>query len=374
MTSCERILIVGGGIAGLTAAIALNRRGYSATVIERAAGWEAVGAGLSLGANAMAVFESLGIAEDLDAVGHIRRTSSFLDLTGAVGYKIDLAQVCPVGTHDLAVHRAELLRVLLRHQPSPVRWGCTLVLLRQGAAEVTAELSDGTASAYDLVIGADGIRSQVRDLMFPSGSLRFMGQVYWRGSIEAAVVQDWTHQVGGERFFGMSPVGSGRLYWFAQLRTPEPFDDDPGGRIDDLRARFADFGLPAATVLALLDSSADIHFGPIYEVGLQDWVAGSVVVIGDAAHAVSPVMSQGGGMAVEDATVLAEELDAADTVTEALASFVQRRRQRVDYVREQSNERLRAMNVRTFSTPSQETVQRVTDTIRAQYQPLSSPP
>lgn len=93
MTSCEWILIVGGGIAGLTAAIALDRHGYTPTVIERTAGWEPVGAGLSLSANAMAVFESLGIAGDLDEVGNVRHTTRFLDMSGALRYQIDLAEV-----------------------------------------------------------------------------------------------------------------------------------------------------------------------------------------------------------------------------------------------------------------------------------------
>jgi 2-polyprenyl-6-methoxyphenol hydroxylase-like FAD-dependent oxidoreductase len=374
MTSCERILIVGGGIAGLTAAIALQRRGYTATVIERTPSWEPAGAGLSLGANAMAVFESLGIAEDLDAVGHIKRTTRFLDMSGAVRSEIDLVEVLPPGGHELAIHRAELLRVLLDHQPSPVRWGCTLVSLRQHAAGVTAELSDATTSTYDLVIGADGVHSQVRALLFPSASLRFVGQVYWRGSLEATVVEAWTHQIGVERFFGVSPVGCGRLYWFAQLRVQEPIDDRSAEPIADLRAYFAEFGPPAATVLELLDGSPDVHFGPIYEVELRDWVCGSVVVIGDAAHCVSPIMSQGGGMAVEDAVVLAEELDVADTVEEALASFVERRRPRVNYVRDESHNRLRTMNVQSPPPPSERGVKGVIDTMRAQFQPLASPP
>jgi 2-polyprenyl-6-methoxyphenol hydroxylase-like FAD-dependent oxidoreductase len=375
MARCERILVVGGGIAGLTAAIALDRHGYRAAVIERTAGWEPLGAGLGLAPNAMGVFASLGVAADLDAVGHVQRSMAASDRTGAGGYTIDLANVWPAGTHQLAIARAELLRVLLDHQPNPVRWGCTPVSLHPAATEVVVELSDGTTSGYDLVIGADGVRSQIRGLLFPSASVRFLGQVYWRGCLDATVVDDWTTQFGGERFFGMSPVAPGRLYWFAsQLGAPEPADDDLLGSIASLRATYADFGAPAATVLAMLDEGDEVHFGPVYEVDCEQWVRGSVVLIGDAAHCVSPIAAQGGGMAVEDAAVLADELAAAEDVAAALVAFVERRRPRTDYVRDYSHRRLRTLNVGQLPAPSDDTVRRVADLLRAEYEPLSSPP
>ena len=370
MTSCERILIVGGGIGGLTAALALSRNGYAPTVVERATTWAPLGAGIVLGPNATTLLESLGIAAELYALGHLQQTVAMSDAAGTERLEIDLGNVWPRGTCQLAIHRVPLLRVLVDHQRGSIRLGRTVTSLYPSPDGVAVELSDGTTAVYDLVVGADGIYSRTRELLFPSASVHFVGQSYWRGVVDASVVNDWTVQFGEDRFFGISPIAADRTYWFAQIRTDEPFDDPSTGRTARLRNRFADFGAPASTVLGLIGESGECHFGPIHEVSLHDWARDSVVLIGDAAHAMSPIMGQGGAMAIEDGVVLAEELHRGDTIGHALASFVERRRARVEEVRTQTHARL-SRSTRRVELPSNAQIEGV---FRGDYQWLASPP
>jgi FAD-dependent urate hydroxylase len=198
--------------------------------------------------------------------------------------------------------------------------------------------SDGTCGRYDLVVGADGIRSAVRTLALDPAPPRYCGVVGWR-SVARGRPAGADHLVlllGKGRFFGLVPLGDGRTYGFAGVAARSPLDDPPTGRLDRLRALFAGFADPVATYLASLDVDEQVHGTPIERVELDRWHSGRVVLVGDAAHATPPHMGEGGCLAVEDGAVLAEELAAARDVEAALHRYAARRRPRIEWVREQT--------------------------------------
>jgi 2-polyprenyl-6-methoxyphenol hydroxylase-like FAD-dependent oxidoreductase len=202
---------------------------------------------------------------------------------------------------------------------------------------VWVELSDGSAATYDLVIGADGIGSSVRALAFDAPPPVYGNQMVWRSlaPVRPRGVTNLQFLLGDGCFFGLCPVGSDQTYGFGNVAGP-PIRDPAEGRLARLRERFAHFGDIVQEYLGALDSAAEIHCSAVEWLAEEHWCTGRVVLIGDAAHASSPMMGEGGSLAIEDAGVLAESLRAADSVEEALEAFVVRRRPRVRWVREQS--------------------------------------
>ena len=234
--------------------------------------------------------------------------------------------------------RHELQRALLAAAAAiPSRLGTSIKSLTQDDGGVWVELSDGSAATYDLVIGADGVGSSVRRLAFNAPPPVYGEQMVWRSlaPVRPRGLTNLQFLLGDGCFFGLCPVGSDQTYGFGNVAGP-PIRDPAEGRLARLRERFADFGDIVHEYLGALDSAAEIQCSAIEWLGEERWCAGRVVLIGDAAHASSPMMGQGGSLAIEDAGVLAESLRAADTVEEALNAFVVRRQPRVRWVREQS--------------------------------------
>ena len=159
-----------------------------------------------------------------------------------------------------------------------------------------------------------------------------VGRTIAKGSCEMESVQFW---LGDGCFFGLCPVGGGRIYGFGNVTEPR-LRDAVGGRLDRLRERFTGFGGLVGDYLASLETDDQIHCAPIEWLEIDRWHTGRVVLIGDAAHASSPMMGQGGSMAMEDACVLAELLRSTARLTDAVETFVARRRSRVDWVQRQS--------------------------------------
>ena len=199
---------------------------------------------------------------------------------------------------------------------------------RVALSGVEVEFTDGTSGAYDLVVGADGIRSSVRELAFGPIAPRYVGQMYWRTAVSADLVTCSTMAFDEQRFVALLPLGGGITYVALQAHVPEPFEEPLAGRTARARARFADFGGPVPAALAALGDDTSVHFGPAEEIDRDEWRAGRVVLIGDAAHACSPTLAQGGSLAIEDAVVLAELLAGEASVDPALDAFVARRPRR----------------------------------------------
>ena len=338
MADLERILIVGGGIAGLTLATALYRQGFATELVERSPSWPAVGAGIALPGNGVRVLRALGLADVVERDAARLTRWAFYDQRGDRLCETDLEAFWGEVGPCLGVTRVKLQAALLRGAAAArLILGRGVTSLVPGPRRVSIHFDDGADGDYDLVVGADGIYSTTRRLTVDPSPPRYAGQMAWR-SVVPTRPPGVTHQMvflGEGCFFGLVPMGDGHTYGFGAIAS-DRFDDPLPGRLERFRRRFAAFGGPVPAYLAALARDEQLHVGPIEWVETVAWRRGRVVLIGDAAHAGPPHMAEGGCMAMEDALVLAEELRAADTVEGALDRYEARRRPRIDWVREQS--------------------------------------
>jgi 2-polyprenyl-6-methoxyphenol hydroxylase-like FAD-dependent oxidoreductase len=343
-----RILIVGGGIAGLALGRALREQGVVPEIIERAASWPTGGTGLYLPGNGVRALGALGLADKLMARAVRMSHQRILDHTGRRLAEIELSKFWnPVGP-CVGIARGELHGILVEGATGvPMRLGTTLTTLSQEDDQVDVSFSDGSTGTYDLVVGADGIHSCIRRLVFGSINPRHLGHVSWRFLVDrVGAIDTWTAMLAPRQAFLVLPVGPNRLYCYADLGAFST--QDPTGRdLDRFVALFAEFADPVPRILSELDSFDSIHFSPIEEIVVNTWVQGRVVLIGDAAHATSPNMAEGASMALEDALVLAQMLAMHGSPDKALSAFSERRRPRIRWVQQRTHrrDRIRALPV-----------------------------
>ena len=337
MANVERILIVGGGIAGLTLATALHQHGFTAELVERSTAWHALGAGILVQANGMRMLRALGLGAAVEQAGAVVRHWGLYDQQGEVLCDTDLDEMWAEVGPCIGIERAKLHQVLLAAAAVPCRLSTWVTSIVQDEQRVWVDFSDGEARDYDLVVGADGIYSSVRTLAMGTIQPGYTGLMDWRSLVPTRPKDVTGMQVllGNGCYFGLLPMGDGRTQGFGLVGEPR-LRDPIEGRLGRFRERFAGFGGPVPAYLAALTSDEQIHCSPIEWVELEQWHTGRVVLIGDAAHAGPPTLAQGGSMAMEDACVLAEVLRCADTVESALDTYVARRRPRADWVQQQS--------------------------------------
>jgi len=369
----ERILIAGGGIAGLTLATALSRVGLDAELVERDTEWRTVGAGIAVQPNGVRVLRGLGLGPALDAGGTRIDRWLFRDQDGVVLSEIEMHAVWGDIGPFIGIDRARLQEVLRAKACVPCRLGMWVTRASPTECGVAVELSDGTQAEYGLVVGADGIRSTVRPAVLGATSPVYGGQMAWRSlsPVRPAGVEGVEFWLGDGCFFGLCPVGGGRTYGFANVRQSQIHDPVPG-RLERLRQRFEGFGGAVREYLACLESDEQIHCGPIEWLEMDRWHVGRVVLIGDAAHASSPMMGQGGCMAMEDACVLSDMLRGGlgDAVIDR---FVARRRPRVSWVQQAS----RAVGEMLGLPPSVRNAmlrERGVSAFHDRFRPLTPPP
>jgi 2-polyprenyl-6-methoxyphenol hydroxylase-like FAD-dependent oxidoreductase len=338
MAGIGKLLVVGGGVAGLTAAAALHRHGFTTELIERQQTWHALGAGFLVHPNGMRMLRSLGLAEGVMNAGAVVRRWQFCDEHGEVLSETDLEALWRDTGPCIGIERTKLQRALLPGVTNVrCRLGTAVTSLVQDSCSVSVGFSDGSSSAYDLVVGADGIRSTVRAQILTTAAPSDLGAMNWRSvaPIRPAGLTALQLYLGHGCVFGLVPLGAGRTYGFAYVVQPR-LHDPPEGRLDRLRKRFAAFGVRVQEYLASLERDDQVICSAMEWMESKKWYSGRVVLVGDAAHASSPMMGQGGCMAMEDTCVLADELRAAATVESALAGYVSRRTARVKWVQQQS--------------------------------------
>ena len=311
-------MIVGGGIGGLAAAVALRRIGWGVTVQQRAPEFTEVGAGLSLWPNGLRALEMLGLREPVMALGAVEARGGLRDRKGRWLSRTDSAELeRRFGFPLIVVHRVDLVRVLLAALPPEVL---------QAGVEVTA------IPTADLVVAADGVGSAIRGRLWPRTVPRYAGHTAWRvvtnpvpTLAEGAVT--WGR---GERF-GFTSMAGGRVYCFASATVPEG-GASADGEYAELCRRFGSWPDPIPALLAATPPESVLRHD-LYDLPpLPSFVAGRTVLLGDAAHAMTPSLGQGACQALEDAVTLAACLERTCDVSSALARYDQLRRPRTQAV------------------------------------------
>jgi 2-polyprenyl-6-methoxyphenol hydroxylase-like FAD-dependent oxidoreductase len=330
----KSVLVVGGGIAGMCAAIELRKRGVEVELVEADPEWRVYGAGITISAPSLRAFQRIGV---LDAILAQGAASEGLDLFLANGMRLASIPGFPAAGSSISAAVGILRPALARILGEATRAAGTRV--RLGSSFSTTALTDGTMQQYDLVIGADGVNSKVRAALFPDAPKpRYTGQVCWRAVVpRPASLQRAAMYIGGQIKAGLVPVSNEEMYLFFLEARETPEHIDAGQWPDVLRKALAEFTGPVADVRESLSPESRIVYRPLFAVMLpQPWYRGRAVLIGDAAHATTPHLASGAGLAVEDAIVLAEEIEQAPSPEEALHRFTARRYERCRMVVENS--------------------------------------
>jgi 2-polyprenyl-6-methoxyphenol hydroxylase-like FAD-dependent oxidoreductase len=338
-------------LAGLSLAIALRQRGLECVVIERNDREASSGAGLYLIGAATRALGALGVGRAVEQAGTESQTQKLYTHRGRLLAEVDAGGFWKACGPCLGIARASLQRILLEKAANlTIRHGTSITLLEQRTDAVTVACTDGSTAQYALVVGADGIRSLVSRLALDTAQPRYRGQVGWRFlARRPPAIDGWTVYLAPDRAFLMLPVSATHVYCYADRSEPQPVADPPAERLERLRATFRGFAEPVGTVLAEIQTPNEVHFAAIEDVVLDQWSRGRAVLIGDAAHAMSPNMACGAAMAFEDALVLAELIGEMGLKPAVLPQFERRRASRVRWVREQTDRRDRLRQLPTFA-------------------------
>jgi 2-polyprenyl-6-methoxyphenol hydroxylase-like FAD-dependent oxidoreductase len=333
----QNILIIGGGIGGLTSAIALGKDGHRLTIAEKDPDWAVYGVGIIQQGNVVRAMKQLGIIDDYLDSGFGFNFVEVCIPTGEMVARIPSHPLVEGYPANMGVSRPGLHKVLGDRAiaaGAEVRLGLTVNRLDDDGTQVTAHFSDGTSDSYDLVIGADGLYSRTREQIFPeSPKPEFTGQSVWRYNFAKPADLDCLRAYDGQIGIGLVPLSETLMYMY--VTTPEP--DNPWYETNGLAAAMQGklAGAPPAIAALAADITVDkeVVYKPLETIMIAgDWHKGRVVLLGDAVHATTPHLGQGAGMAIEDSIVLAEEIANADTPEAAFAAFRNRRFERCKYI------------------------------------------
>jgi 2-polyprenyl-6-methoxyphenol hydroxylase-like FAD-dependent oxidoreductase len=334
--STMKILIIGAGIAGLAMARALELRGYNPEIIERRPGSPMVGQGIFLLGNATRALGDLSLIEKIRGSAYPIEAQRILTSRGRILNDVDTHKTWGECGPCLALPRQTLVEILSSalEQTRVVYNNTATLSMIEGTRKV--RFADGRNAEYDLVIGADGVHSQVRSSAFSCAGSRSLGLACWRMMVpNSRRIDAWTAMLGSKRTLLAIPIDNENLYLYADCPVTEYGD----GSLTVLKGLFADFCDPVGPLIESLDSDTIIHSAYLEEVPAQTFVSDRVALIGDAAHASSPSMAQGAALALEDALVLAAALHRERSVPQALASYSNQRMARVQWVQSQCKAR-----------------------------------
>jgi 2-polyprenyl-6-methoxyphenol hydroxylase-like FAD-dependent oxidoreductase len=336
MSPIERVLVVGGGIGGLSTAIALRDLGIEVDMVERNAAWDVYGVGIIQPPNALRALGAIGVAEQCLEVGHPINGARIHLADGTVIADNELPTVRPGwppmnGLTRPALH--EILTSRTKASGANVLLGHTVTEIEQRPDGVEAWLTDGSTATYDLLVGADGLYSDVRKMLLGDAvSPRYTGQACFRYNLPRLEGLDRIDMyVGGEiGTAGFVPLSDELMYMLFILKWPvDELRQDPARLDEVMRDKLAPFGGNIAVYRDQITDPDQVVYRPVDNILMPaPWHRGRVLLMGDAAHGTSPHAGQGAAQAIEDGIVLAEELAKDVQVTDALEAFTARRYER----------------------------------------------
>lgn len=344
MSACiNKALIIGGGFSGMSAAIEMSKVGINVDLVEIDPNWRTDGAGISIGGATMRAFKQLDILDDYLKVGS---GHGGLDVFAPHGMHLahipspPLGEGLPGGGAIMRPALAKILADKTRASKVNVKLGLTFENISDNGDSVTVSFTDGTQGEYDLVIGADGLFSKVREAVFPEADKpKYIGQGVWRAVLpRLPEVENTMMWVSEHIKVGVNPMSKDQMYMFVTEHRENNDFIEPATFIPALKALLAPFPAPMVQQLSsMLNEDCLIHYRPLERVLMPaPWYRGRVLLIGDTVHATTPHLASGACIGIEDALVIADELNTKASLDEALDGFQQRRWERCRMVVENS--------------------------------------
>ena len=326
----QPITIIGAGIGGLTTALALKQRGFRLMVYESAGDIKPVGAGIVMAGNAMQIFQNLGIRAKIENAGN---KISFLKMTDERLRPLTVLSLSKFekkyGVSNIAIHRADLQRILAEEVGyENILLGKRLTNIQNGEV-VTGTFEDNSVLKTQIVIGADGIHSTVRNQLFEPAILRDTKQLCWRGVLKTELVEKYAHEAyeawGRGKRFGFVKISDKTMYWFAVVND-RMYKDENFGEL------FREFHPDILNIISNTDKDQIFQSQIIDLKPFSGWHKGNVCLMGDAAHATTPNLGQGACQAVEDAYVIAKLFSSGKSLENIFTDYEKLRKKKAYYI------------------------------------------
>jgi 2-polyprenyl-6-methoxyphenol hydroxylase-like FAD-dependent oxidoreductase len=344
MPLVKKVLVVGGGFSGACAAIQMRKLGIEVDLIEIDPEWRTYGAGITISGATLRALTTIGVLPQFVENGYCSDGVDLFTPTGMLVASQPTPRLAgPLTPGNGGIMRATLCRILAdaaRACGVKVRLGVTFTSITQSSDDVAITFSDGSPGKYDLVVGADGLFSQTRQILFPNSlAPKYTGQGVWRAVLDRPTTVKRLSMYIGERIkVGFNPVSKEKMYMFVteERTTNQRVPDDQ--LLPKIQALLEPFSAPLIQNIRItLSANTSLVYRPIEALLLpQPWSVGRVVLIGDSIHATTPHLGSGAGIGIEDAIVLVEELGGEGTVEDALSRFQKRRWDRCRMVVENS--------------------------------------
>jgi 2-polyprenyl-6-methoxyphenol hydroxylase-like FAD-dependent oxidoreductase len=344
MSSVKKVLIVGGGIGGLSAGIALRRAGIDAEIAELQSEFNVYGVGIIQLGNAIRALDAIGVAEETIKRGH---PYGNVKMCAPNGFQFAETGTPPMTRFNI-IHNGISRRILhdVLHEAAiangvKFRMGLTVDEIKNEATSAAVKFTDGTEDVYDLVVGADGINSKLRGLVFGNYEPRYIGSSVWRYPFKRPAELDTAYMFFGKKTkVGLIPMTADTIYMFIVAAEGEDNPFIPKEEfISRMRAHLAEYPvkLVADRIEEITDASKAVY-SPLKTLMMPGpWYKNRVVMIGDAVHATIPQLGSGAALAIEDAVVLAEEVSKEQSAEAAFENYMKRRFERCKLVIDVSN-------------------------------------
>ncbi len=334
------VLIVGGGIAGVMLALLSERKSFKVTIIERSKEWKPVGGAITLTLNGVRLLKEIGLLDEIELRSNEIRNINIADEQGKILSSFNLDEYAGYAK-TLTILRHGLHDILLSHlRETTVHLNTIFTSIENARDKVKVVLNNGSTEYYDLVVGCDGINSSVRKAVFGKRANKYAGYSSWRfiaNNIQEMDNTTITEMWGNGKRFGIVPLSRNSVHCFASVNTVKNYEANSAISVDAFKGLFASFGGQVPEIMGSLKQQNELLYNDLEDVPLQKYHRGRVILIGDAAHGMTPNLTQGAALAIEDAFLLSKILSQATDVEKGFDEFYNERRKRVFAVQRKSN-------------------------------------